>query len=167
MIDDSTRAGFRIRTAKPSDLSAVDRLLGRSYPKLLKADYAPSTLVLALPGMIKARPSLLSSRTYYVAEGRDGQLYGAGGWTRSRRPGRGDVRHVVTDPDVLRQGIGRALMQHSFAVARGYGLSELECWATRTAVPFYEALDFRVLGPMEVTLGNGAVFPAVRMEKLL
>lgn len=167
MIDEDTRAGFRIRNATPADLSAVDQLLGRSYPKLLKADYPPSTLVLTLPGMIKARPTLMSCGTYYVAEGDNGQLLGAGGWTRARKPGRGDIRHVVTDPRTLREGVGRAIMQHSFAVARGFGLTTLECWATRTAVPFYKAMGFGVIGPMEVTLGNGAVFPAVRMEKHL
>ncbi|WP_224825824.1 GNAT family N-acetyltransferase [Cognatishimia sp. MH4019] len=167
MHQDDTRAGFRIRTATPGDLGAVDRLLRRSYPKLLKADYPPSTLVLALPGMIKARPSLMACGTYYVAEGDNGQLLGAGGWTRKGRETRGDIRHVVTDPLALRQGIGRALMQHSFAVARANGLVTLECWATRTAVPFYKAVGFEVLGPMEVTLGTGVVFPAVRMERAL
>ena len=166
-MQEETRAGFRIRTATPDDLGAVDRLLGRSYPKLLKADYAPSILVLALPGMIKARPSLMASGTYYVAEGDNGQLLGAGGWTRNARKRRGDIRHVVTDPLALRQGIGRALMQHSFAVARASGVVEMECWATRTAVPFYKSVGFEVLGPMEVTLGTGVVFPAVRMERTL
>ena len=165
MSDDDTRAGFRIRPATPADTSAVDQLLGRSYPKLLRPDYPPSTLVLALPGMTKARPSLLASGTYYVAEGQNGQLLGAGGWTRNARRGRGDIRHVVTDPRALRQGIGRALMQHSFAVAKASGVFELECWATRTAVPFYKAVGFEVLGPMEVTLSSGVAFPAIRMVR--
>ena len=167
MTDDDTRAGFRIRPATPADTSAVDQLLGRSYPKLLRPDYPPSTLVLALPGMTKARPSLLASGTYYVAEGQNGQLLGAGGWTRNARRGRGDIRHVVTDPRALRQGIGRALMQHSFAVAKASGVFELECWATRTAVPFYSAMGFVPQGEIDIPLRPGITFPAVFMVRML
>ncbi len=37
--------------------------------------------------------------------------------------------------------------------------------STRTAVPFYEALGFRVLHEAEVGLRPGIVFPAVRMMR--
>jgi hypothetical protein len=40
-----------------------------------------------------------------------------------------------------------------------------DCLATRTAVPFYRALGFAELGPAEVTLAPGIVFPAVRMAR--
>ena len=66
-----------VRVATPSDLAAVDDLLSRSYPALLKRDYPPSILVTVLPLISKANPALLRSGSYYVAE-LDGIVVGAG-----------------------------------------------------------------------------------------
>ena len=157
-----------IRPATKADMAAVDMLLARTYPKLLKADYPPSVLVTALPIISRARPELLASGTYYVAEDAEGQIEGAGGWTRDRRDRRlGHVRHVVTDYRALRRGIGRALMERCFADASAVGITRLECWATRTAVPFYTAMGFETLGPMEVELRGGISFLSVRMMRAL
>lgn len=154
-----------IRPSTRADLAAVDALLARTYPKLLKADYPPSVLVTALPIISRARPELLVCGTYYVVE-EDGAIVGAGGWTRDRkRAGVGHIRHVVTDDRALRRGVGRALMQHCFDVARGARVKRMECWATRTAEPFYAAVGFRSLGPMDVTLAGGIVFPSIRMMR--
>jgi GNAT superfamily N-acetyltransferase len=158
-----------LRRADPADLSAVDALLARSYPRLLAADYPPSVMVLAVPRIARARPELLASRTYFLAEDSAGRLLAVGGWTPDRRGGsngagdHGHVRHVATDPDLTRQGIGRALMARVMQDARASGVEWLDCLSTRTAVPFYLALGFRPLHPVEVPLAPGIVFPAVRM----
>ena len=154
-----------VRAATPADLAAVDALLARSYPKLLKADYPPSVLVLALPLIARARPELLASGTYYVAETLDGRLIGAGGWTRGRDPSRAEVRHVVTDDRALRRGAGRAILDHVIAAARRGRVRRLDCQSTRTAVPFYRAMGFESQGEVGVPLGPGIVFPAVRMSR--
>jgi GNAT superfamily N-acetyltransferase len=155
---------FEIRPSRDSDLAAVDALLARSYPKLLKADYPPSVLVTALPIISRARPELVGCGTYYVAE-EDARLIGAGGWTRdSKRAELGHIRHVVTDDRAVRRGVGRAILEHAFITARAAGISELECWSTRTAEPFYAAMGFVAEGPLEVGLAPAVRFPAVRMR---
>ncbi len=164
-----------IRIAQRADLAAVDTLLARSYPKLLSADYPPSVIVTALPIISRARPELLASGRYYLAFSEAGQLLGAGGWSAGA-PGPSDhpvgqvpvgrvghVRHLATDPGAVRQGVARALMQVVFTAASAAGVTQMECLSTRTAVPFYEAVGFRVLGPVEVPLRAGIVFPAVQM----
>lgn len=154
-----------IRVSTPADLAAVDRLLARTYPKLLKADYPPSVLVTALPLISRAQPDLLASGTYYVAED-DGTIFGAGGWTPDRKDAAlGHIRHVVTDDRSLRRGIGRALIEHSLDVARTCGISRMECAATYTAERFYQALGFETLGPMDVALQDGISFPSLRMTR--
>ncbi len=153
-----------IRVATPSDLAALDVMFARSYPRLLKADYPPSVLVLALPVISRAQPELLRSGTYYVAESDDG-IVGAGGWTRQRRSRRADVRHVVTDDRLVRRGIGRAILGRVIEDARAAGRTGLDCNSTRTAVPFYRAVGFEELGPVEVPLRAGISFPAVRMRR--
>jgi GNAT superfamily N-acetyltransferase len=72
---------------------------------------------------------------------------------------------MVTDPAHLRRGIGRALMAHIVEEAGRAGVSVLDCLATRTAVPFYRAAGFVALGPAEVSLAPGIVFPVVRMVR--
>ena len=132
-------------------------------------------MVLALPIIARARPELLASGRYYLAFSGEGRLLGAGGWSAaapgpSDRPegraagGRiGHVRHLATDPDALRQGVARAVMRAVFDAARAAGVTGMECLSTRTAVRFYESVGFRAIGPVEVLLRAGIVFPAVRM----
>jgi N-acetylglutamate synthase-like GNAT family acetyltransferase len=160
-----------IRTATRTDIAAIDALLARSYPRLLAPDYLPSVLVTAIPVMARAQPGLVTSGTYYVADD-DGMIVGAGGWTAAipgkttRQPGRGNVRHVVTDDRRVREGIGRVLMDHVFDEARAAGMNWMHCMATITAVPFYKAMGFTVIGPMTVSLGQaGIAFPAMEMRR--
>ena len=161
-----------VRTATAADIAPIDALLARAYPRLLKADYLPSVLVTALPIMSRAQPALVTCGTYYVVEDA-GAIIGAGGWTvaipggGSRQPGRGNVRHVVTDDRQVRRGVGRVLMEHVFATARAKGITWLHCMSTLTAVPFYRAVGFTQIGPMTVTLGAGIAFPAMEMRRNL
>jgi len=156
-----------IRTATRADIAPIDALLARSYPKLLKPDYPPSVLVTALPLISRAQPGLITCGTYYVAEIGD-EIVGAGGWTPQRRRRRtGDIRHVISAADRTRQGIGRALLAHILGVARKGGITCMDCQATCTAVPFYKAMGFAELGPIEIELRPGIVFPAVRMRRRL
>ena len=82
-------ATLTLRTAEASDIEALDRLFGQSYPVLLKPDYPPSVLVTAVPLISKAQPGLIASGTYFViCDGED--IVGAGGWTMQApgdRPG--------------------------------------------------------------------------------
>jgi GNAT superfamily N-acetyltransferase len=169
-------ATITVRTASPADTAAVDALLGRSYPRLLKADYPPSIIVTALPIISRARPELLGSGTYFVAVDAEGVIVGAGGWTVRRvSPGgmtgrSGDVRHVVTDDRALRRGIGRAIIERVFETARAAGLTSLACLSTRTAVPFYRAQGFCSWGPspeMVIPLAPGISFPVWPMSRQL
>ncbi len=157
-----------IRPATRADFAAVDRLLADSYPRLLAKDYAPSILVTALPIISRARPELIASGRYFVAEDA-GDIVGAGGWSDgapgdgTRTPATGHIRHVVTDYRLQRQGIGRRLMGAVIADAQGTGVRVLDCLSTLTAQAFYESLGFRAIGPVAVPLHPGIAFPAIQM----
>jgi len=158
-----------VRPATPADIGAVDALLGRSYGPLLRADYPPSTLVLALPRMARAQPRLLASGRYFVAE-EDGRMLAAGGWSTDPPgggpvvPELGHVRHVATDARAARRGIGRAVKERVIDEAREGGARRLSSLSTLTAVRFYEALGFRTIRPVLLRFG-GADFPTVEMER--
>lgn len=161
-----------IRRAGRGDIAAVDALLARAYPRLLKADYPASVLVTALPLISRAQPALLMSGTYNVAEDAAGRILGAGGWTaafpgdpRPAEAGRANVRHVVTDDRATRRGVGRAVLARILAEARAAGMVWMHCLSTRTAVPFYQAMGFTALGTVTVALAPGIDFPAVAMRR--
>lgn len=155
-----------LRPTDRGDIAAIDALLARSYPALLKGDYPPSTLVTAVPLISRAQPRLIMSGTYYIAEDAAGRALGAGGWTRTRgRAATADIRHVVTNVDHVRRGVGRAILSHVFAQARAAGVLQFECMATLTALPFYRAMGFVEVGAAKVPLAPGVTFPAIRMVR--
>lgn len=167
---EATVREFIVRPGRRQDVPAVDALLARSYPRLLKADYPPSVLVTAIPLIARAQPALVSCGTYFVAETLDGTILGAGGWTRQDPSGGaargwGSIRHFATDPDHLRRGVGRALMQRCLLEARDAGMTGMLCLSTRTAVAFYESAGFVATGDIALELRPGVIFPAVRMER--
>ncbi|MBM9595321.1 GNAT family N-acetyltransferase [Roseitranquillus sediminis] len=164
-------ATLTVRVARPNDLQTLDTMFARSYPALLKNDYPPSIMVTAVPVIARANPRLLASGTYYVVQS-DGDIVGGGGWTRAAPVGptrskTAHVRHLVTDHRRTREGIGRTLIERIIADAAASGARTLECHSTRTARPFYAACGFRELDRIDVPLGAGIVFPAIRMIRRL
>lgn len=156
-------ATFRLATSR--DLSAVDLLFARSYPKLLAADYPPSLMVMAVPRLARAQPGLLASGRYHLALAPDGRVLAAGGW--SGRGTVGELRHLATDPDHLRQGLAGGIVALVLDQARGQGVIVMTCLATLTAVPFYTAQGFQAQRRMVVPLGPGISFPVVQMRRPL
>lgn len=157
-------SSFTVRTAKAADISAVDALLARAYPRLLKADYPPSVMVTALPLISRAQPRLVTCGSYFVAEAEDGAIIGAGGWTpRNRTSEIGNIRHLVTDDRYVRRGVGRTILEMSHEQAVRQGIKLMNCDATLTAEPFYSTMGYERSGEIAVQLRPGIVFPAIRM----
>lgn len=157
-----------LRTSTAADVSAIDRLLSDSYTRLLKSDYPPSVQVTAVPIISRANPSLVSSGTYFVAVTPEDEIIGGGGWSRSIKSADiADVRHIVTDHRHLRRGIARRIMMGIISEARRAGIARLDCLATRTARPFYEAMGFDNFGEITVGLRPGIDFPTIRMQRSL
>ncbi len=98
-------------------------------------------------------------------------MVGAGGWSPEApgggriTQGLGHVRHVATDARAARRGIGRAVMGRVMEDAWDAGTRRLSSLSTLTAVPFYEALGFRALRPLNLSFGAGVPFPAMEMER--
>lgn len=161
---------FQIRLATEADTPALDRLYRRSYPRLLKPDYAPSLLVTIVPMFSKAQPRLIASHSYFVAETETGSILGAGGWTPKGPKGEaqggiGHIRHFATDPDALRLGVGTALMEACISQAIAHGIEHLSCYSTITAAPFYEAMGFVRKGVMDIEFGSVLRFPTIWLDR--
>jgi GNAT superfamily N-acetyltransferase len=160
-----------LRPTTARDLPRIEALLSESYPALLKPDYPPSVLVTALPLIARANPALLRSGTYWLAEDAEGRALAAGGWSYSAPQGGvgprdlGHIRHVVTHPSALRQGLASTIIERCFREARAAGLTWVMAQATRTAVPFYRAMGFEDRAEIEVMLRPGIGFPAIEMAR--
>ena len=166
-----THQSLTLRTATAADIAAIDALLARAYPRLLKADYPPSLLVMAIPRIARAQPGLIASGTYHVATDDEGRILAAGGWSRGgqgpARPGTGQIRHVVTDDRMTRRGLGRALLTRIMDEARSAGMTRLDCLSTLTALPFYHAQGFSGDRRLTVSLGPGIDFPVIAVSRAL
>lgn len=163
---------MHLRSTKAEDAPQITALLQRSYPVLMASAYEPTALAAALPLMTRANPALLATGTYYVVE-TQGKIVGAGGWTRDKPGGggfdgeTGHIRHFATDPDHLRQGIGRVLIERCLTDARFAGLSQMECFASLNAVAFYAASGFEALGPLDIRIGGTVPLPSLHMRRPL
>jgi predicted N-acetyltransferase YhbS len=165
--------GYEVRVARPEDAAAVGQLLQASYPELMASSYDKELLAPALKLMTKANPSLLGSRTYYVAELPTGLVVGCGGWTLERpgtgtvEPHMGHIRHFATHPDWTRRGVGRAIYRLCESAARSAGVSAFECYSSLNAERFYSAFGFESIREIDVELQPGVVLRAVLMRREL
>lgn len=73
------------------------------------------------------------------------------------------MRQVAVHPDAQGAGVGKALVLASEAVAKRAGFKKISLHARETAVPFYQKLDYSLVGERfeEVTI------PHFYMEKKL
>jgi N-acetylglutamate synthase-like GNAT family acetyltransferase len=147
-------SNFTIRIATSHDEAPVSALLKASYPELMRTDYEPEVLELAIPLMTKANSNLLNARTYFVAETVDRSVVGCGGWTMER-PGTGEIverlshlRHFATHPSFTGKGIGRAMYETCEKDAKRAGIDRLECYASLNAQSSYNGLGFE---PIDLT----------------
>eukprot|EP00119_Amphimedon_queenslandica_P006460 XP_011407388.1 PREDICTED: uncharacterized protein LOC105314735 [Amphimedon queenslandica] len=162
---------MNIRKATISDIPAIDGMLMRCYSILLAPDYAPDMLASALPALGCAERGLIEDERYFVAE-IDNAIVGSGGWshrqlvTGNDTPGIAHLRRFGTDPDMLRRGIGRGLIERIALEAEKTERAEIHCTATLTAIPFYKAQGFRVLYRNSVEIKPGLHFPTAEMGRV-
>lgn len=160
-----------LRQATRADTAEIDAMIARSYQRLLAPDYPPSVLVGAVASFTTPDPQLIRSGHYFVVR-ENGRIVAAGGWSSSAPgaartgPGTSHVRRVGTDPRHARRGHGTRLMTHILADAAAEGMHEIQCLSTLTAVPFYRACGFAVVGPGTLWLGPARLdFAVVRMRR--
>lgn len=72
---------------------------------------------------------------------------------------RDELDGLFVDPDAMRAGVGRALVEDLVSSARARGVSRIEVTANPVAMPFYDRLGFVVEGVVETHFA-----PAPRMH---
>jgi GNAT superfamily N-acetyltransferase len=172
-----------LRLAVEADLPALKQLMDRAIDTLL-SPWLDAGQVRASHAIMGLDTQLIADRTYFAVEA-DGVLAGCGGWSRRATLYGGDhstdlreprlldpateparVRAMYTDPDFVRRGVGRLVLQSCESAARGEGFAAAELMATLAGEPLYAAAGY---SPAEriVDASGGAPVPLIRMRKSL
>lgn len=173
---------FSIRQAKLTDVAEITELIGRSMHALGADDYTRAQIDGALQGAFGVDTRIIIDGTYYVIEV-DAALVACGGWSRRKtlfgadtRTERDDVcldpqkdaariRAFFVDPSYARRGIGRQLLLHCEAAARGAGFSRFALMATLPGVRLYAACGYLPAERIDYDLPNGETILFVPMHK--
>jgi len=176
---------FTLRLATRDDVPRLRELIPLSVRSLSPGYYSAEQIERAIERIFGVDTQLIEDGTYFVAE-TDGEVVGAGGWSRRRTLFGGDqhkgsvpdepldpavdaarIRAFYVDPAWARRGIGRALLERCETAARAEGFVRLELLATLPGVPLYSALGYTELAPMDVPLEEGLALPGVVMGKTI
>ena len=128
-----------IRAARPADIRPLRELQAAAMRALGAGYYTPAQVEAAVRYVCMPDPELIDDGTYLVAE-LDGRLVGCGGWSLRRKAYAGPaesqtdaerldplteptrIRAMFTMPDVVRQGVGRAILDGCGAPSQSGGL---------------------------------------------
>ncbi len=185
--NNSTEIGSlrRLRFARPQDIPALRRLIDQSVRHLGQPYYDPQQIESSLEYIFGVDSQLIADDTYYVVE-IDGEIVGAGGWSKRKTLYGGDqtkvdeednlldpahdpakIRAFYVQPNRARQGIGRQMMQACEMAARAAGFKKLELMATLPGKPLYAACGFQVIEHDRIKMPNGVLLSVAKMTKSL
>ena len=178
------RLPVRIRVADPGDVPALSSLIDASVRALSVGYLTPEQIEAELRYVISPDTRLIADGTYFVAEGPDGALAAAGGWSRRRAMHGGDafkqgqadanelldpateparIRAMFTHPGFVRRGLARRIFEQARDGAAAEGFRALILTATMPGVPLYQSLGFRILRRYDDALPDGSLVPVAEM----
>lgn len=151
----------------------------------LQRDFLDPAQVAASHKVMGLDSQLVKDGTYFVVE-EGARIAGCGGWSYratlyggdesivGREPARLDpasdaakVRAMYTDPDFVRRGVGRMILDLCEAAAREAGFARVELMGTAAGVPLYRAAGYTAVAPLEEADVDGVTVPLLRMGKAL
>lgn len=145
---------MQLRTAVPGDLPALRRIFRRSS----LSNEGDRAVLIAHPEVLELSGDGVAEGRTRVAVGADGTILGFATWRRLRR-GALELDDLFVDPDWMRRGIGRRLVEDLVALATRERVPIIEVTANPHADAFYRSVGFVRVSETETRFG-----PAVRMQ---
>lgn len=174
-----------IRLAAMEDVPALQELIISSVRALSLPYYDEDQIEGSLTHVFGVDSQLIQDGTYFVAEN-EGQIVGAGGWSKRKTLFGGDqakldhfdellnpakdaarIRAFYVHPRWSRRGLGRRIVRACEEAAHQAGFMKLELIATLPGEPLYSALGYTIVEPFAIPLPEGHSLPAFRMDKRL
>jgi GNAT superfamily N-acetyltransferase len=178
----TSKLNLDVRPAQPDDLHALHNLVEQSVRGLLREVYTSRQIESSLKYLFGVDPALIEDGTYYLAEV-DGNLAGAGGWSRrSAIYGHGDdqpvapvyldpqvdaarIRAFFVHPNYAGRGVAHELLYLSEAAAYSAGFHKLELIATWKGAPVYQSCGYSTIEEISLTLPDGETLTGLHMMK--
>jgi len=176
---------LKIRLAKLDDIPQLQLLIQDSVSALSADYYSSRQIASALSHIFGVDTQLILDETYFVAE-MDGQLAGAGGWSKRKTLFGGDqrksdevdrlldpaieaarIRAFYVHPKWARRGIGGRILMTCETAARDAGFTAVELVSTLPGEPLYLAKGYAKREAMQLDTPDGESLPAFRMTKRL
>jgi GNAT superfamily N-acetyltransferase len=170
--------------AVAADIPALEALIPLSVHALQSPWYTSAQMEAALGPVFGVDRQLIADGTYYVIR-QEGQIIGAGGWSRRKSLFGGDqgrttpdpeldpaydparIRAFFVHPDWARQGIGRCLLAACENAMRAAGFRTIDLVATLAGEPLYASAGYSITKRFDISLANGLPLPGVQMRKSL
>ncbi|RZI60131.1 MAG: GNAT family N-acetyltransferase, partial [Zymomonas sp.] len=143
----------------------------------LQSDFLDPAQVAASHKVMGLDSQLVKDGTYFIVQEQD-RIAGCGGWSFratlyggdasivGREPERLDpardaakVRAMYTDPDFVRRGVGRMILDLCEDAARAAGFARVELMGTAAGVPLYRAAGYSPVAPLEDAEVDGVRVP--------
>jgi GNAT superfamily N-acetyltransferase len=139
----------RVRDAVLTDMDRLREI----YRESSLSNQADREILLAHPEVLELSPSAVTGGRTRVAEDVSGRVVG---FVTLRSAGTVlEIEDLFVDPESMRHGAGRRLVNDAVAMARRDGASRLQVTANRHALQFYEAVGFIHDGVTETLFGPG------------
>jgi N-acetylglutamate synthase-like GNAT family acetyltransferase len=153
---------FAIRRAKQEDSEEIRRIHIKAVKELSKGHYTSREIkAWADAEEPEHYKESIRNNEFYVAE-EEGAVSGFGILTRN-----GEIGGVYVKPDVVRRGVGKAILKKLEERAMELGLTSLHLDSSLNAVPFYEGAGYEQQQPAKHSLASGVEMACVRMIKEL
>jgi len=144
---------FRIRDAVPEDLAVLREVFRRSS----LSNESDRAKLLAHPEVLELSGAAATEGRVRVAVV-DGVILGFATWLPT--VGAVELEDLFVDPDRMRRGIGRSLVQDIATIAANHGADRVEVTASqKNARAFYAKVGFVADDYVQTTFG-----PAIRMH---
>jgi ribosomal protein S18 acetylase RimI-like enzyme len=141
---------IEIRVARVDDTPAMEDVF-RSASLSNAGDRAA---LLEHPEALQLAEELAASGRALVATSTDGTIVGFAS-TRPTGSGVAELDDLFVDPEWMRRGVARALMQSIGARAPDEGVIRVEVTANEHALDFYRAVGFVIDGRADTEFGSG------------
>ena len=146
-----------IRRARPDEAGVLTDLSMRSK----RSNGYDDAFMAACREELTVTGDQIRDREYWVAEA--DAVCGCACLLTDPRDRTGEVHAFFIDPGAQRKGVGRMLWQKLLARAKEEGLFRLYLDADPSAVPFYEAMGFEVVGEEPSVSIPGRMLPHMAM----
>lgn len=154
---------FTVRRAREEDCAGVWRVHTRAIREIANSHYTPEeTESWASPRKPEHYVESIRNKEFYVAE-EDGAVIAFGTLDHKQN----EIEAVYVSPEVVRRGVGSAILRRLEERALDLGIKSLKMDASLNAVPFYKSAGYESQKDMKHRLATGVEIGCVLMTKEL